>query len=286
MNIYERAKRKSLRTVHRCVMQRKSISDGLYRGPARKPRIVVSLTSFASRLRQLHICVKSLLCQSVKPDAILLFLAEDESEVPESVLALRRYGLEIVCGVNDLGPHKKYFYAMQRYPEDIIITVDDDAVYHRDTIRALMEAHRAYPDCVAANRVHRMVLGADGKPKPYSDWEHDCRKYDTPRADLMATGVGGILYPPGIMDLDCLLDEAAIGTLCPRADDLWLKCIEIRAGRKVVRSGLRDDVEMRLLETSNIAALWEENVEGQQNDACLLCIASFLHLSFQDFTER
>jgi hypothetical protein len=56
----------------------------------RKPKIIVSLTTFPERITIVQETIKSLLTQTVKPDAIVLWLAESqfpnkENELPEEL---------------------------------------------------------------------------------------------------------------------------------------------------------------------------------------------------------
>ncbi len=49
-------------------------------------------------------------------------------KLPESVQRLTTRGLEI-CYCEDLKSHKKYFEAMKQFPQEIIVTADDDILY-------------------------------------------------------------------------------------------------------------------------------------------------------------
>ena len=42
----------------------------------------------------------------------------------------------------DLRSHKKYYYTIKEYPDDIMITVDDDIFYRSDMIAKLMAYHK------------------------------------------------------------------------------------------------------------------------------------------------
>ena len=88
------------------------------------PKLIVSLTSYGDRLDTLSICLKSLLNQTRKADKILVYLTDDitESRLPTSLLELRDKGIEYKFIPLDLKPHKKYYYAMQEFPDDIIVT--------------------------------------------------------------------------------------------------------------------------------------------------------------------
>ena len=72
---------------------------GLNKKP-RKPRVIVSLTSFPERIPYVHKTIETILNQSVKPDMVILWLAREqprskEKELPKDLLKLRRYGLTI-----------------------------------------------------------------------------------------------------------------------------------------------------------------------------------------------
>lgn len=195
--------------------------------------IVVSLTSYGKRLDTVYLTIRSLMKQTCKPDRIVLWLdAEKENSCLPTVLKnLEVYGLDIRYGCLDLKGHKKYFWALREYSDSCVITVDDDVMYPADTIETLVSAHRRYPDAVIGRRVHRMIA-KEGELIPYAEWEFEWNESDTPRNDLLATGVGGVLYPPHcfgeqVFDLGLIMDTA-LGN-----DDLWLKANELINRREV-----------------------------------------------------
>lgn len=94
-------------------------------------QIIVSMTSFPPRMATITGCIESLRNQSRQPDRILLWLSEDQfpqfaAELPGELRNLIDRQFEIRWVDGDLAPHKKYFYAMQEFPEAVVITVDDD----------------------------------------------------------------------------------------------------------------------------------------------------------------
>ena len=107
----------------------------------KKPRLIVSLTSYGDRLNTLSICLKSLLNQTRKADKILVYLTDNitESHLPTSLLELRDKGIEYKFIPLDLKPHKKYYYAMQEFPDDIIVTVDDDVIYYKECYQSYIK---------------------------------------------------------------------------------------------------------------------------------------------------
>lgn len=188
--------------------------------------IVVSLTSYPQRYPTLHICLESLFSQSLQPNIIVLYVYKKDLPLPESVLKYKKQGLLVKYVDEDLKSHKKYFYAMQEYNDDILITVDDDMIYPSQLIERLINSYQRFPNTISAGRAHSIRLTDNGSLLPYLDWEWEADNYNKPSHRLLATGVGGILYPP-----HCLIPEvfniSSIKKYCLYQDDIWLKCMEL-----------------------------------------------------------
>jgi hypothetical protein len=150
----------------------------------RNHHIAVSLTSFPARFNTLHFALKSILNQSMKPDVIFLCLTKDEvkdeSALPQSVLELKKYGLQIYFADDNLKPHNKYFYAMKLYPNSLIITVDDDNIYDKALVADLYASFQKYPSAVSARRVHKMVKDENNNVLPYHKWRYEFKKERKP----------------------------------------------------------------------------------------------------------
>ena len=197
--------------------------------------IVVSFTSYPKRVNCLDRVIESIVKQTVIPDKIRLYLAReqfrDEKDIAvldslESKYALNEF--KIVWLDEDIRSHKKYYYAFQEYPDDVVITIDDDIVYKNTLVENFLKWHRKYPNCVIAGRTHLITMNKDGNIAPYAEWYSECSRYiGVPRLDLIATGCGGVLYPPHIFDSKIFCREKIIN-YCLNADDLWLKIMEVR----------------------------------------------------------
>lgn len=231
--------------------------------------VIVSLTSYGDRINTCYLTIKSIMLQTVTPKAILLYIGEDSSDVPlpKSLLKLKKYGLKIVRDVPDLKGHKKYFYSMQERGDAIIITIDDDCIYPSDTIESLLQMHRQYPKAVVARRVHKIQF-KNNSIAPYSFWCHEYRDPSPfPRNDLLAVGVGGVLYPPffasaDLFDVDCIRSEAL------NADDIWLKFYELRHGIKVVWTP-NHKIHPYVIPSTRKQGLYFNNVNGGGNDIAI-----------------
>lgn len=203
--------------------------------------VVVSLTSYGHRLDTVHLAIESVARDATRPSRFILWVSDPGfiEALPAGLRRLQRRGLEILpC--EDLGPHKKqYVYAASlpshRTP---LVVCDDDAIYPRGWLKGLLDAHARQPEVVLAYRAHAMRT--DGATiLPYAEWTP--APDETPALHLVGTGVGGILNPPAL--LEALRDGGeAFRELAPRADDIWVHYVSVRAG----------------IETMQVASPWRD----------------------------
>lgn len=181
--------------------------------------LVVSLTSYPPRFKVLPLTLKCLLSQSIKPDAVVLWIAHgDRPHLTRDILQLQEQGLTIrFC--DDLKSYKKIIPTLEAYPNCHIVTADDDVYYARNWLHELIAAKQRHHE-VLAHRVHRIRLGPDHLPLPYSSWGWQTAQKDASPLNF-ATGIGGVFYPWGVFD-PRVLDTSRFMELCPTADDVWL----------------------------------------------------------------
>lgn len=246
--------------------------------------LIVSLTSYPARYKTLDICIKSLLKQSLKPDMIILYLHEkDAVDIPPRLRKLLKYGFQIVTVPVDLKPHNKYFYAMKEFRDEIVITVDDDGIYSKHLVKRLYESYKKHPTAVSGMRVHRMKKNGDGLLYPYSQWEFEYAGATVPKSALFATGVGGVLYPPGCMSEE-LFNEGNIQKLCLKADDVWLKFMQVLAGTKVVSVPSEHPHPLTINTTQN-TNLYKDNVLLGANDKYIRAMEQEYKMQLADFVD-
>lgn len=201
----------------------------------KRPRkIIASLTSYPKRIGTVWIAIDSIMCQTVKPDEIILWLAKEQfdrgvSSLPAELRDLQNRGLTIrFC--RDLKSHKKYFYTLQEYSRDLVILFDDDIFYPRDTISSLMKLHQMYPEDICS--MTAQVISPSFKDMP-SGWRNPGLNEKWIHSDsIQAYSGSGTLFPPGSLPAEAF-DSERIQELCPYADDLWLAFMAHRKGTKV-----------------------------------------------------
>jgi glycosyltransferase involved in cell wall biosynthesis len=232
--------------------------------------IIVSLTSYPARIQGIPTVLESIYSQTLSPHKIVLWLAEEqfpekEKELPTELLQLCLSDkLDIRFCEDDLKPHKKYYYAMKEYPEDLIITIDDDLLYESDTIESLFWSYLRYPDCVSTVRTHLITAKEDGTFFPYNMWLMETSSCVLkPSFQLMATGGAGTLYPPHLFQPD-LWNKNAIENTCLFADDLWMKANELSSNIPVVLA--KSSSRLHSLPGRQDGGLWHSNVENLGND--------------------
>jgi hypothetical protein len=158
------------------------------------------------------------------------------AEVPDSISDLQGQLFQIrAC--DDLRPYNKLVHSLEAYPDAFIVTVDDDVVYDEDCIERLLAAYDPMDPTIVCHRAHRVTYLEDGSLAPYREWE---RRVHDPASelssdDLMPTGVGGVLYPPGSLPPETM-DRALIARLSPTCDDSWFFFMRRQGQWKVKRA--------------------------------------------------
>ena len=208
------------------------------------PRVYASLTSiFANQARLLE-TLESILAQSRLPDAVFVHLSttpylKDEGfrdgRVTHSGLAtfLERHRERVhVRWVENTGPYRKLLPLVRDVterglPEERhlrIVTLDDDVVYHPDTIASLLGSN-APSVCL---RGFRMRLPPTGGLNQWGYWKKQ-RVASGASVLHFATGVGGVLYTLPVFEglLGVLLDATLYRECCPTNDDIWFNLLRI-----------------------------------------------------------
>lgn len=191
--------------------------------------VVISLTSYGKRVSQtLPLTLYTLVNQSVKPGKIVVYLDQEnwnEKNIPDILMHFQKVGVEIrFC--EDIRSYKKIIPALRDFPDNPIITVDDDIYYNVNMVEWLVNAYKRLPQKSVVGLWACVVRVQNGQYLPYNTWE-DCSHNITSKSEYALYTGYGTYYPPHIFDEEVMNSDVFMH-LCPTADDIWMWAMEKR----------------------------------------------------------
>ena len=246
-------------------------------------KTILSLTTYGERINSVHIVIQNFASQTKKPNKFILWLDEEEfneKNIPIKLKLLEKKGLEILFCKN-IRSYKKIIPTLKKYPNENIITIDDDIIYPDDFIERIIYYSKINPNTVICNRAHIMGITPNGLIKPYKKWKRPSGIIE-PCKLLFPTGVGGVFYPKNIFHRN-VLDENSFMNLAPTADDVWLKFMTLKNGINcfmIPRSKPFHD-EFLTLSDSQKNGLYINNVFKNQNDIQIANVINYLNINFE-----
>lgn len=199
----------------------------------RRSGLVVSLTTIPSRIEALAPTLKSLLRQTAAPDQIRLCVpAWSEREkcdcpVPAWIAALR--GVTVVR-VEDQGPATKFLSTLGTVaPDQAVVVVDDDRVYHARLLETYAELAARRPDAAITAAGWRVPGDLVDRPTTLrarlAGAAHVPRRANQirrPERTDIVQGVHSYLVRARFFDLTALGDFSAAPAAVRFVDDVWL----------------------------------------------------------------
>ena len=194
-------------------------------------KVIVSLTSHTKeRLKNLpYFLYYSILQYNYNYVKIVLTLTEEDIKniSPELQMLIDTNKVELLKAEKDLKSMLKFFYAMKKYRDLPVITIDDDCIYPKQMIPDLLELHEKYPDVILARSAYLVE-----KNKLHSNWLSIAMGLTITwfanayvnqiRTDIGPEGYGGVLYPPNILELSDENIPEMTDFLSIRVDDIYL----------------------------------------------------------------
>lgn len=222
--------------------------------------VILSLTSIPSRLKKVHITIRSILHQSRQAKKVILWLNEnDKNHIPKS--------LEILCGeIFEIRytpltcSHKKLVHSLKLFPDNIIVTCDDDFIYDYHWLEKIYNAHLKNPKAIIGNFTRKIKYDEQGNLLDYKEW-----KNNTPenKEAVLAIGAEGILYPPKALS-PMATDITLALELAPKADDLWFKAMALLQGTDVIQATDKPKGLIPIFGTQKVS-LKKENIDKNKN---------------------
>lgn len=202
-------------------------------------KYIVSFTSFPKRFDDATKMIFSLLQQTYKDFHICMTVFKDEIKdiTPTLQLLIDNDLLEVIAADENLCPHLKYFYAMKKYWDKPIITVDDDRLYSANSIENLVKKYeRLNYKSVVSNCAIKFFKNGNKLTKR-DTWPKNRLENSATSYTAMAEGFAGVLYPPKCFkNLDGEIHNIKN---CLYDDDLFLRTLEIREQIPVTQAELK-----------------------------------------------
>jgi hypothetical protein len=235
----------------------------------RNPKVIISLTSYPARIPHIHRTIFSLLKQSVKPDEIILWLGEElfpnrNNDLPEILLMLFKHGLTInYC--KDIKSFTKLIPVMCTYPNDIIVTVDDDIIYSPKLLETLLNSYEIDKTLIHAHIANKILFTSNGVLKPFDEFEMKPENMVASYLNIQG-GIGGCLYPPKSLHKD-FVNETLFMNLCPTADDLWFWAMAVMNETKIIV--IKNNI---IASTPNTPIQYKDVIEPKNSLGSINCI--------------
>ena len=135
---------------------------------------------------------------------------------------------------------------MSKYRDYAILTLDDDTIYCNNMIKSLFNSYLDHPNIVSGRAGHFMKYKDNGELTGYLSWFEPANSVEDIDYNIFLIGVGGIIYPPDILNINenylDIIRDFLIG------DDFVLKHLEIKKG-----------IEQRLIKNNHPQGLYMKN---------------------------
>jgi len=194
-------------------------------------RVIVSLSTMPDRIGRLQPTIKLLLNQTRPPDEIVLAVPKFSIrqqrcyDIPAYLSQIPK--VRVLQCERDWGPATKFIAVVQDElgtgrNETLIMVIDDDRIYPRDSIELYLHYHAQLPDAVLCFR---------GGPIPPSlSWRHPKIDFgvdlQAPKPTAVITGCGSYLIQPRFFD-SSLWDYSGAPAGAFYMDDIWISgCLE------------------------------------------------------------
>lgn len=184
--------------------------------------IIVSMTTIPCRQKRLEENLESILNQSYRFDKLVINIDDnltEEDYIWYNKLKERDERIEINVCDHKWRSCNKLLPTIQKYPDAVVITVDDDIYYPKDCIKALVDAHIANSDCIICHEAHPLLVNENHEFLGYANDIYDFKLEHKCYSKYMSNC---LCAPPHIFDGTDLFDyDKMIECTNGDHDELW-----------------------------------------------------------------
>lgn len=197
-------------------------------------QIILSCTTTKDRLEFLYYTVKSVYRQTLKPDVFYINISQDshmqDSGIKEPPTWLNNENI-VVNFVENTGPYRKLLPVLSKSSEeDIIVTIDDDVLYHRNWLKTIVETAMEHPAEIVCGRAKKINKNVLGLYQSYYNW----RRVKTSCSGfwLLPIGCAGVAYRKNLINEEFIKDGNFL-KIAKANDDLWFRMASLINGVNV-----------------------------------------------------
>lgn len=187
--------------------------------------LIVSMTTIPSRFKRLEENLPSLLeYQTYKVEKLRINLDDclsEEQLKPYKELQEKYHQIELGTGEKRWRSCNKLLPTLKDYPDAVIITVDDDLYYAKDSIKTLVDKHNEFPNHIIAQESNPCVV-VNGKFKFLMSYDIMADGFDSHSKILSNC----CLWPPHIFEGSDVFNWDIMKSYTDGLDDelhLWLQ---------------------------------------------------------------
>ena len=236
---------------HKINIELKEVNESGVTTEKRSPQVIVSLTTFPARINTVYKTISTLLQQTVKPDKVVLWLAESQfpdKNLPDNLIRLQQFGLEIKWVEKDIRSFKKLIPSLIEFPNDIIITADDDIFYPENFVENLYHSYLENPEYIQANRAFLIKKRLNGRLYIKSrNYQYNSTYLPSYRNELMSGY--GTLFPPHSLS-SIVTDDSVFMKVMPTNDDIWTWGMAVLNGTKIIVN--KNGYKLKLVEDRSV----------------------------------
>lgn len=229
-------------------------------------RVVVSLTTLETRIENLQDTIQSILDNTMLPDRIYLNIHKDIDIPPELLKFLQEQKIIIIIPLEiDYGPVTKLYPTLlhETDPETIIITIDDDIIYHPNTIKHLLNASYNYPDtCICVSGWNYINLGLFHIPIINPS------KNEVVKVSILQ-GYNGVLYKRKFFSDLAILEKNMNVKECKTTDDILISNSLTQSGINIYSIGMTETHENNVSKNIENTRLGSYNLQNFQWVKCM-----------------
>ena len=188
-----------------------------------RPRIIVSMTSYPARIKNVPISVFALVKrQTLPPDDIHLWLAtpqfpNKEADLPNELVLEARAGIVKIHWLEkDTYCHKRHEIFKYTKDDDCVFLFDDDVIYDSRLIETVMRDHKRFPNAIIDYEWY-----AEHQYKGKRILYNNATDYSMPSVNIRWCGQS--MIPSNVYPKECLNDDiqSIRDEICPVCDESW-----------------------------------------------------------------